>query len=190
MTFLNINVYDFDKTIYDGDSSVDFFKFCLTKNFKCILIIPNFILNYFLYLFRIRNKTEVKESFFVFLKYFDDIETIIDEFWNKYNIKIKKFYLEKDHTNDIIISASPKFLLKKITKQLKVKDLIASEVDSKTGKFKGRNCKGQEKVEQLLKKYSNIKIIQMYTDSYSDQPLIDLAEKAYLVKKNKIISIK
>ena len=27
----NIWVYDFDNTIYDGDSSVDFFLFCLRK---------------------------------------------------------------------------------------------------------------------------------------------------------------
>ena len=25
------NIYDFDKTIYDGDSTVDFFLFCLKR---------------------------------------------------------------------------------------------------------------------------------------------------------------
>ena len=29
-----MNVYDFDKTIYDGDSSVDFYKFSLKRHPK------------------------------------------------------------------------------------------------------------------------------------------------------------
>ena len=32
-------VFDFDKTIYNGDSSVDFYKFCLKKNKKLIKLI-------------------------------------------------------------------------------------------------------------------------------------------------------
>ena len=31
------NAYDFDETIYDGDSSVDFYFFCLHKNKKVLL---------------------------------------------------------------------------------------------------------------------------------------------------------
>lgn len=31
-----MNVYDFDNTIYDGESSVDFFMFCLKKRPKLI----------------------------------------------------------------------------------------------------------------------------------------------------------
>lgn len=26
-----MNVYDFDETIYDGDSTVDFYKYCLRR---------------------------------------------------------------------------------------------------------------------------------------------------------------
>lgn len=29
-----INAYDFDETIYDGDSSVNFYKYCLKKTKK------------------------------------------------------------------------------------------------------------------------------------------------------------
>ena len=35
-----INVYDFDKTIYDGDSSIDFYKYCLKNNKKVLLQLP------------------------------------------------------------------------------------------------------------------------------------------------------
>ena len=37
-----IYVYDFDETIYDGDVTRDFFKFCL-KNYKTKNLIFNFL---------------------------------------------------------------------------------------------------------------------------------------------------
>ncbi len=187
---MKINVYDFDGTIYDGDSSKDFYKFCLSKKKKCLLILPKFTVNYFLYFIKLKSKTKVKESYFSFLKYFDNTDKLLDEFWEEYDKKIKKFYLEKNHKNDVIVSASPTFLLEKICKKLKVKDLIASEVDVKTGKFIGVNCKGKEKINRLNKKYKEFEIMETYTDSESDRPLIDLAQKAYMVKKNEIKCIK
>ena len=39
-------VYDFDGTIYDGDSSIDFFLFCLKKNIKVIFYLPKVVLNF------------------------------------------------------------------------------------------------------------------------------------------------
>ena len=35
-----MNVYDFDNTIYDGESAVDFFMFCLGKDIKLIKLLP------------------------------------------------------------------------------------------------------------------------------------------------------
>lgn len=133
---------------------------------------------------------KVKESFFAFLKYFEEKDKLLDEFWIEYERKIKKFYLEKNHKNDVIISASPYFLLNKISNKLEVKDLIASNVNINTGKFEGLNCKGEEKVKRLKEKYKNFQIIETYTDSKSDKPLIDLAQKAYMVKGEIISQIK
>lgn len=187
---MKVNVYDFDKTIYDGDSSLDFYLFCIKKNKLLLLNIIPVLISYFLYFINKKNKTEVKEVFFSFLKRVNNIDKTVDEFWNKNEYKIKDFYKSKEHLEDIIISASPEFLLKPICKKLKVKDLIASNVDKKTGKFLSINCKGKEKVKQLLKKYKKIKVVEMYTDSYSDQPLIDISQTAYIVKNNLITKIK
>ena len=57
---MKINVYDFDKTIYNGDSSIDFFIFCLKKNKQIIINIPKIIMYYILYFLKVKNKTEVK----------------------------------------------------------------------------------------------------------------------------------
>ncbi len=35
-----MNVYDFDHTIYDGDSSVDFFCFYLIRHLRLLLCLP------------------------------------------------------------------------------------------------------------------------------------------------------
>lgn len=183
---MNINLYDFDKTIYDGDSSLDFYKFCFKKKksiAKYWLKQATYLILYFLHL---KNKKQVKEVFFIFLKDFNDIDNIIKEFWDNNFYKIKKWYINKNHDNDIIISASPEFLLKIPCKRLKIYDLIATQVDIKSGKFLSENCYGKEKVNRLLLKYSEAIVNEAYSDSLSDMPIIMLSKRGYLVNKNKI----
>ncbi len=187
---MRVDVYDFDGTIYDGDATIDFYKYCLKKKKSIIIYLLPFSFNCILYFLKIVSKTKAKGSFFKFLIKFKNIDELVEDFWKNNQHKIKEFYLNKKHSKDIIISASPTFLLKYICKKLKVKDLIASEVDKNTGNFLGLNCKGKEKVNRLMKKYSNVKVINMYTDSYSDLPLIEISEKAFLVRKDKITQIK
>ena len=72
-----INGYDFDETIYDGDSSVDFYKFCLKKNKKVLLQLPVQIWGLILYILGIIEKTEFKEHVFSFLKRIDNVDDYI-----------------------------------------------------------------------------------------------------------------
>jgi len=183
---MKYNLYDFDGTIYDGDSSVDFFKFCCKKNKKIKNSIFKIVLSFIKYKTKYLTITEFKEVVFSFLNYFDNIDDLVNDFWHAYKEKIKDFYLAKDHSKDIIISASPYFLLKPICDELKVKDLIASDVDSKTGKFNKPNNRGEKKVKEFQKKYPKSKIEEMYSDSMHDKPLLELAKNSYLVKGNKI----
>ena len=130
----------------------------------------------------------MKEHFYLFLKYIKDIDMEIDSFWDTHYHNIKNFYIIKDHKNDIIISASPEFLLMPLKDKLKVKDIIASRVNKYNGKTTGLNCHDYEKVNRLNEKYKNYHVINAYTDSYkSDYPILELADNKYLVKKNKII---
>ncbi len=183
------NLYDFDKAIYDGDSSVDFFLFSITKNWLFIKYIPKDIIAIIKYKTKKISKEEMKETFFSFLREIDDLDTHVKSFWDKHNKKIKKWYLAKDHSKDIIISASPSFLIAPIGKLLKVKDVIATEVNKSNGDFISKNCYGKEKVNRLFKKYPNIKIKDAYSDSLSDMPLLRLAENQYLVNKRKVKKI-
>lgn len=180
-------VYDFDNTIYDGDSSLDFYKFCFKKNKKVIKYLPNQILYMLLYAVGKKSKEEFKEAYFSFLKEFNDISVIVNEFWKKNKHKLKKFYLKRNHNNDVIISASPQFLLEPICNELKIKKLLATEVNQTNGQFQGPNCYGIQKVKRYRKEYKNTIINEFYTDSLSDLPMINISEKSYIVKKDKII---
>lgn len=184
---MKIIAYDFDGTIYDGDSSVDFYKYCFKKK-KSICKYWFKQLTYLgLYILGIKNKTQMKEVFFSYLKDFDDKESLLEEFWASHMSKLKTWYLMKNHERDIIISASPEFLLKIPSKSLNVKDLIASPVDIETGKFKGPNCHGEEKVKRLKKKYPDAVVLEMYTDSSVDLPMINIAKKGFMVRKDLVI---
>ena len=185
-----INGYDFDETIYDGDSSVNFYLFCLKKNKKVLKQLPTQIKGLIKYKKKKIEKTEFKEYVFSFLKHIDNVDQYVEEFWKENYKKIKSWYFDQQEKTDVIISASPEFLLKPLEKQLKVK-IIGSKVDKKTGKFDGKNCHDYEKIvryEKEMKKKNNIK--RFYSDSIkADGPMLEYAEEAYLVKGNNITKI-
>lgn len=183
------NLYDFDKTIYNGDSSVDFFLYSLAKKWSLVKYIPKDFWAIIKYKVKKISKEEMKETFFSFLKDIDDIDNHIKSFWDTHNKKIKKWYLTNDHSKDIIITASPNFLINPIGKYLKVKDVIATEVNKNTGKFFGKNCYGKEKVKRLYEKYSDINVKNAYSDSLSDMPMLKLAQNKFLVKRDKLTKL-
>lgn len=183
---MKLIAYDFDGTIYDGDSSIDFYIFCLVRRPYIIILWPLQALFALLYILNFIDKTKMKRVFFLYLRIIGKKEELLKKFWDKNYKNIKEWYLEKKHDTDIIISASPEFLLELPCKKLKVKDLIASEVDINTGKFLSKNCHGTQKVYRIKNKYPKAIVEEMYTDSKVDKPMIDYAKKGFMVKKNKI----
>ncbi len=180
-----MNVYDFDGTIYKNDSTRDFYYYLLRHYTKVIRYLPKFILDAIKYRLDIVTKTKMKETFFQFLNSFGDgeIERIVDEFWDTHREKIYDWYLQTKKDDDVIISASPRYILEPICMELGV-NLICSEVDIKTGDYIGVNCYGEEKVRRFRKIYPDAIIDKFYSDSKSDEPLAKIAKKAYKVKRN------
>lgn len=177
-----MNVYDFDKTIYDGDSTADFYFYSIKKHPKALKHLPSLISGFFkYYVLQKGSKTEFKEKMYKFLLSCNAESDVID-FWTTHESKIKGWYKKQQQEDDLIISASPVFLLMPICKKLNIKHLIASEVNPKTGKYNGENCHGKEKVALFYKKFPNTKINEFYSDSYNDTPLAEIANKSYMVK--------
>lgn len=181
-----MNVYDFDKTIYKNDCTVDFYLFCIKKRPLLFFTLFRTLLYAFrYYILKIGSKTDFKEKMYSFLKKTDALSTV-EEFWDKNISKIRQLYLEHKKVNDVVISASPEFLLKPICNRLNIRHLIASRVDPKSGKYDGINCSGEEKVKRFYEHFPHGKIDMFFSDSHSDDPLAKIAEKSFIVSKDKI----
>lgn len=179
-----VNVYDFDGTIYDGDSSIDFFKFALKKKPKIIFRVFRIELVGIAYILKIKEKEDFKSVFFGFVRDFNNINEIIAEFWKSHGTKIKAFYREQHKNNDVVISASPEFLLEPVAREFDF-ELIATQVNEKTGKLITKNCYGEEKVKRIKKVKKTVD--KFYSDSLSDAPLANIASRAFMVRGEKII---
>lgn len=186
---MKIIAYDFDKTVYDGDSSINFYKYCLKRKPSILKYIPIQLYAAMMhYGLKKWPKVKMKEKYFMFLKDIPNIEEWVNDFWKIHAQKLKGWYIEKNHNEDVIISASPEFLLKPICKEIGVKLLIASKVDPKTGKFDGDNCYGEEKVVRLNRHMTNYEMAEFYSDSLSDTPLALLAQKSYIVIGDRLVN--
>lgn len=180
-----MNVYDFDKTVYNGDCTVDFWRFCIKKHPKAIRRLPKAFVYAVLFKLGICKREKFKETFYRFLRDVPDVPSEVKLFWDENAKKIKPWYLAQKQESDLIISASPDFIISEISNRLSVAS-IASEVDIKTGNLLSKNCRSDEKVRRFYELYPESSIDEFYSDSKSDLPLAKISKKAYLVKKTNI----
>ena len=182
-----MNTYDFDKTIFYPDSSACFYKYCLKKHSSAVLkTLPKTAFMAIKYaLGKIKTK-ELKEQLFSFLASIEDIDAVVAEFWKGHMDGIGDWYLEQKNDDDIIISASPYFLLEPVVcGELGVK-LIATPMDKKTGRIIGNNCHDVEKVRRFYEEYPDAHTENFYSDSLSDSPMAEIADNAYMLTKHKL----
>ena len=174
------NVYDFDNTIYRGDSSVDFFRHCAAKYprvyWSALAAVPWLVAM----VLRLAEKTRVKERFYRYLRLVPDVAEEVERFWLTHDANLKDWYFAQKREDDLIISASPEFLLDPLMKRLELA-MIASRVAPQTGLYDGLNCHGEEKVRRMRETYPDAQIDRFYSDSKSDLPLARLARQAILV---------
>lgn len=177
-----MNTYDFDKTICVKDSSVTFYKYCLKKYPAAVWrTIPATLRKAAAYIAGRISTKELKEQLFSFLRYIDDIDSVVSDFWQEKFYMVGDWYLRQKRDDDIIISASPEFLLAPAAARLGV-GLIGTVMDKKTGRITGENCHDREKVKRFYAQYPDAHTECFYSDSLSDSPMAEIADKAYLVK--------
>ncbi len=180
-----MNVYDFDKTIYDGDSTVDFWIYCLKRYPRSVRRIPKTVCVFVLFRLGLSDRENFKECFYRFLKDIPDCEREVKAFWNQNIKKIKPWYLSEKQNTDVVISASPDFIISEICARLNINS-IASKVDPQTGTLLSKNCRGNEKVKRFYEQFPQAVIENFYSDSKSDVALAQIAQNAYLVQKNRV----
>lgn len=184
-----MTIYDFDKTIYDGDSTVDFFLFCMRKKPHLIRFLPLAIRLSLMYKLRIISHKDFlragERTLGIAAREFDDIDGLVREFWDKHEHKIKKFYLRQKRDDDLILSGSCEILLDEICRRLGVRHYIGSRLDLRRGRIEFL-CYHENKVKALSERYPDAEIDAFYTDSMLDLPMMREAEIVYLVKKNRV----
>jgi len=179
-----MNVYDFDKTIYARDSSIDFYVYNLKKDWTLLRFFPKQAIAMIRYKLKLIPKTQMKQTFYVYMKTIKDMDERVKGFWISHRKYLRDFYLNQKKTDDVIISASPTFLLQPLIDEWGCV-LIASVVDQKTG-HTGENCWGPEKVRRFAQLYNLDLIDEFYSDSLSDTPLARYAKHAFFVSPNHI----
>lgn len=178
-----MNAYDFDGTIYDGDSTVDFYLFCLRRDPSLVRFLPGQVLAAAPFLLGAKDRTWFKGRFFSFLNGIKDVDQWVSDFWDRNLHKIYPWYFELRCCDDVVTSASPFFLLGSACVRLEVGVPIASEVDTRTGVLLSPNNRGQEKVRRFRERFGASEVNRFYSDSLSDLPMARIAREAFLVRR-------
>lgn len=176
-----MNVFDFDNTIFRGDSTVRFVCFCFLRVPRLWLQIPGQAGNLILFALKRRPKLQFKERMYRFLRALPDVDALLAAFWDANIRRVKLWYLAMRRDDDVVISASPEFLLQPAMERLGIRCLMASRVDRHTGLYDGLNCHGEEKVRRFRERFPQGQVEAFYSDSLSDAPMARLAQRAMLV---------
>ena len=181
-----MNTYDFDKTIFYPDSSACFYRYCLLHHPSAVIpTLPGSIRSYLAYRQGSKSAKELKQQLFSFLPAVQDIDETVNRFWEKNERRLGAWYLAQKRSDDLILSASPRFLLQPICDKLGI-SLIATEMNKHSGKISGLNCHDHEKVRRFHMQYPDGHTEAFYSDSLSDSPMAEIADAAFLVKKHRL----
>ena len=181
-----IDVYDFDGTIYDGDSTVDFTRFCLRRHPSLLLALPRFAWVCLRLAAGRAGLREMKSVLFSEMARRFSLEDEARQFWQQPKTRAKLGAWFETTPRDVpivIASASPEFELRHAAALLGVETLIGTRCDTATGLLTGPNCKGEEKLRRMEEAVGPYTIRAMYTDSVkSDGPLLRKAQQGYILR--------
>ena len=183
-----MNAYDFDNTIYRGDSTAHFIWYCVKRYPRVLPVLLSAAGACVRYGTRRITKTQFKQRLFAIFGKIPDMQLAVNTFWDGHIVNIKPWYLTVRRSDDLIISASPEFLVAEACRRLDIKSVVGSPVDRSTGRYSGVNCDGAEKVNRFNTEFPNETVEAFYSDSYNDLPMARIARRAFFVKGERISS--
>ena len=174
-----MDVYDFDGTLYKGDSTRDFLLWCARRHPRVLATLPRTgVAAMRCFKMHAIEKTAFKRVLYRFLMRLPDTEAEVARFWQANAGRIGGPCNPKP--GDLVVSAGPEFLLRGVCEERGLA-LIASQVDPHTGCVLGPNCSNDEKPRRFRKAYPTAEIDDFYSDSRNDDPLARMAKRAFLV---------
>lgn len=189
-----MNVYDFDNTIYSGETLVDFISYYIKTDPAIWPHVPKLLWIYCKDIFHLFTVEDAVRAYASFLEtyYVKKIGTLADDvqqFWDKNEKKIKPFYDKIRKEDDVIVSGTTDFLLEEICRRKGIRHYISSSIDPQTGKFT-QLCFLENKVKLFYERYPGAQIDAFYTDSMNDRAMMDISQHVFFVKGNQITQIK
>ena len=187
-----INLYDFDNTIYDGESGFDFYMFVLKDNPR--------LLRYAKVVIRVMTRYKLgklsrEEMIAIFETYalavlsdIPDLKDTVSRFWDCHMHKIKSFYYKISKPDDVLITASFSFFINELLRRLKIQNCICSEMNLETGRIT-QLCYHENKASLFREIYPDVVLHRYFGDSKMDMPILKMAETGYLVRGEKIVRV-
>ena len=183
-----MKVFDFDNTLYRGESSLDFSLFMIRANKRILLYLPVIASNTIRYKLCLVDRQELGDSINKYMKIIvrskQEMLDLVEAFWATHSKNLDQRMIARIRPEDIIITAGPDFLLDGIKDRLHTENIISSVVDLDRREILHFNFK-DNKVLRFRELYGDRKIDAFYTDSYNDKAMMDISEKVYLIKKGK-----
>ena len=188
-----MKVFDFDNTLYHGESAVDLALYMIKNNKRIILYLPKIFINLIKYKLCMVDKKKMVTAINDFLNNVlcskDEVYSAVNGFWEKNKYKLDRKMLDKIRRDDVIITAGPDFLINGIRNLINTDHIISSIIDPDKMKVRYLNF-GDNKVKGYRALYGEKNIDCFYTDSYNDKALMDISDRVFIVKKGRLRRIK
>ena len=183
-----MNVYDFDKTLFRGDSTRCFLLFLIRRHPSLLLRVPGFLGNAALFLTGKREKQDFKQRMFrAFFGHVPNIKAELELFWDRSWRNTYRWYETTRKPDDLVISASPEALVAPCCRRMGISRVMGSPVNLTTGVYEGPNCHGEEKVRRFREAFPGETVEDFYSDSHSDDPMAAVAKRAFLVQGEQLL---
>ncbi len=188
-----IAFFDFDGTIYKGDTTRDFcWYFYQKKPLRCYYLLIQ-LASWLLWRLKLLTTTQFKSTFIQFLNRIEgeQITGLLNSFWEEKkslvhaNLVLEISRLKKEGVHIVVVSASPELFIKTFCLSLGVDTVLGSELKVLNNKYSLLiNCRGEEKLKRLKRAFPNFELIAAYSDNKDDDVLLKTAKNGYWVKKS------
>ena len=183
-----IDVYDFDGTVFRGDTVFAFWFYCLRGRPALVRHLPRQLAALAMMACGRWDFARGKGAFLRFLRDVD-LDGAVERFWAdpKTLRRVAPWFAGRDPALPAVIAtASPEVLIAPFAKKHGAR-LIGTRIDPKTGELTSPNCRGAEKVNRLREALPDFRIRAMCTDDpRADAPLLELAQQKYVVRRGEV----
>ena len=189
-----MNVFDFDNTIYDGESGVHMFLFYLKRRPLLIRYLPKVIKGIISYKRGKVTQEEVLESYADAFHEMFSVEDFVQDmrdFWDKHEHRLRRAFFDRFYRpGDLIVSASPEDSLNEVCKRLGAGGFIGTRLDLQAARFEFV-CFRENKVKAFREQFPGVEIENFYTDSMNDKAMMDISKHVFMIgKRGKMEQIK